>query len=45
MQASGFARKEPRVLSVQLFNIMDVLDYRNWETKYVTHLGDSATVN
>jgi hypothetical protein len=31
MQASGFARKEPRVLFVQLFNIMDVLDSRNWE--------------
>jgi hypothetical protein len=37
MQTSGFARKEPRVLSVQLFNIMDVLDSRNWEeeTKYI----------
>jgi hypothetical protein len=45
MQASGFARKEPRVLSVQLFNIMDVLDYLNWETKDAMHLGDRITVN
>jgi hypothetical protein len=40
MQASGFARKEPRVLFVQLFNIMDVLDSRNGETKDAMPLGD-----
>jgi hypothetical protein len=45
MQTSGFARKEPRVLSVQLFNIMDVLDSRDWEAKDATHLGDPATAD
>ena len=45
MQTSGFAGKEPRVLSVQLFNIMDVLDSRNWEAKDATRLGDSVTAD
>jgi hypothetical protein len=45
MQASGFARKEPRALFIQLFNIMDVLDYRNWETKDATNLGEPVTAD
>ena len=30
---------------MQLFNIMDVLDSRNWEAKDATHLGDPVTAD
>ena len=45
IQKSRFARKEPRALSVQLCNIIDVLNFHNWEIKDESHCGGRKTVN
>jgi hypothetical protein len=45
IQTSGCARKEPRVLSVQLFNIIGYYNFHDWGAKYATHPGNPATAN